>query len=251
MERSENHCFMLFNVPLGAGKAARLIELLELTPDARVLDAGCGTGEFLIRTIEATGAFGVGFDLDAKSIEAANRNVGARIPGDRHEFKVVDLRKEGIPDETFDAAICLGSTHAFGDGGRAYPSTLEGLKRAVRPGGRVLVGDGYWKQPPAAEYLELLGDPPGIYHDHRANVSVAEAMGLVPLYAAVSNDDEWDDFEWSHRMRFEREAALHPDDPKAAAKLDASRAWRDGYLRWGRSTMGFGFYLFMKPQVAK
>jgi hypothetical protein len=32
-----------------------------------------------------------------------------------------------------------------------------------------------------------------------------------------------------------------------AEKLAQSRAWRDGYLRWGRETMGFGFYLFLKP----
>jgi len=63
----------------------------------------------------------------------------------------------------------------------------------------------------------------------------------------VSNDDEWDHFEWSHRMKIEHEAALQPNDPAVAEKLQRSRQWRDGYLRWGRSTMGFGFYLFLKP----
>lgn len=38
-----------------------------------------------------------------------------------------------------------------------------------------------------------------------------------------------------------------PDDPAALEALGRSRGWRDGYLRWGRATMGFGFYVFMKP----
>jgi hypothetical protein len=89
----------------------------------------------------------------------------------------------------------------------------------------------------------------GIYRDHAGNVALAEQQGLVPLYATVSNADEWDHFEWSHRMQIEREAQRQPDDPALAEKLARSRAWRDGYLRWGRETMGFGFYLFLKPTL--
>ena len=120
----------------------------------------------------------------------------------------------------------------------------------MRPGGQLLIGEGYWKQPPATEYLQLIGEPVGIYRDHAANISFAEAHGLVATYAAVSNDDEWDHFEWSHRMKIERQCALSPDDPDVKKKLKRSRDWRDGYLRWGRSTMGFGFYLFLKPPHA-
>ena len=45
-------------------------------------------------------------------------------------------------------------------------------------------------------------------------------------------------------MRIEQEAAQRPNDEETAEKLIRSRAWRDGYMRWGRNTMGFGFYLF-------
>ncbi len=109
------------------------------------------------------------------------------------------------------------------------------------------MGEGYWKQPPAPEYLQRIGDPVGIWRDHAENISFAENFGWVAMYAAVSNDDEWDDFEWSHRMRFESEAASHPDDPIVSEKLRQSRRWLNDYLRWGRSTMGFGFYLLAKP----
>lgn len=239
---------MLFNSPLSPEKADRLIRLLDVSFGDRVLDAGCGRGEFLIRAIEASGAHGLGVDLDDEVISAARTSAAGRITAGSHEFRTGDLRRDVPEEAAFDAAICLGSTHAFGAGDTAYPGALDGLSRLVRPGGRLLVGEGYWKQPPAPEFLDLIGEPVGIYRDHAGNVSFAEERGLVPLYAAVSSEDEWDDFEWSHKMRIEREAALHPDDAALADRLKRSRAWRDGYLRWGRSTMGFGFYLFRRPE---
>jgi hypothetical protein len=110
--------------------------------------------------------------------------------------------------------------------------------------GYVLIGEGDWKEEPAPEYLTLIGEPVGIYRDHAGNISFAEQHGLVPLYAAVSSDDEWDDFEWRHYLKVQCEADANPDNPTLAAKLTRSRRWLDDYLRSGRSTMGFGLYLF-------
>jgi SAM-dependent methyltransferase len=238
---------MMFNIPVSARKADRLIRLLDLAEGSRVFDAGCGEGEFLVRVMEMTGAAGVGVDVDAQSIAAARSKAEARVPPGGWEFREWDLQKEVLEEAAFDVAICLGSTHAFGSGEAAYPNTIARLSRAVRPGGQVLIGEGYWRTTPVPEYLELIGEPVGIYRDHEVNVSFGEQQGLVPLYAATSNEDEWDHFEWTHRMRIEQESMLRPDDAEIAEKRRRSRAWRDGYLRWGRSTMGFGFYLFMKP----
>ncbi len=47
-----------------------------------------------------------------------------------------------------------------------------------------------------------------------------------------------------HLVRLDQE---HPDDPDAPAMLDRIRRWRDGYLRWGRDTMGFALYLHRVP----
>jgi len=235
---------MKFNCPLSPDKADRLIRLLDPGRGGRVLDAGCGQGEFLIRVIELTGASGLGIDTDSGLIVAARKNAEDRVPAGRCEFRKADAKDEVPEDGSFDVATCLGSTHAFGLGEAAYANAISRLSRAVRPGGLILVGEGYWKMPPTPEYLGLIGDPVGIYRDHAANVSFAEARGLVPLYAVVSNEDEWDHFEWTHRMNIECESALRSGDPDIDAKLRRSREWRDGYLRWGRSTMGFGFYLF-------
>ncbi len=250
----------MFNAPLSVARADRLVDVLELEPGARVLDAGCGSGRFLLRLVERTGADGLGVDVDAAAIASAREEAARRLaPGSRDPAAssptagTCAFRDTGLPDDTlergsFDAAVCIGSTHAFGLGDGAYERALDALSALVRPGGLLLVGDGYWKRPPDAEYLAFLGEPTGIDRDHAGNVGVGVARGLVPLHACVSDDDEWDEFEWGHRRRIEREAAAHPDDPAWSERLAKSRAWRDAYLRWGRTTMGFGFYVFRTPR---
>jgi SAM-dependent methyltransferase len=237
----------LFNSPLSIEKAERLVSVLDVPENARALDAGCGRGEFLIRVIESTKVRGLGIDRDATCIAAAMESASRRIPGPLYEFREAEIESEPLEDDSFDLGICLGSTHAFGSGDAAYPNTISSLFRLVRPGGLILVGECYWKQTPDPEYLGLLGDPVGIYRSHAENIAFGESNGLIPLYAAVSSDDEWDHFEWSHHMHIERQAALHAGNPVWAEKLARGRQWSDGYLRWGRSTLGFGFYLFAKP----
>ena len=129
----------------------------------------------------------------------------------------------------------------------AYPQALTVLQKGVRPQGQLLIGEGYWKQHPDHDYVEFIGDPVGIYHSHAENISFAEKQGLIPLYALTSNQDEWDHFEWSHQLKFERDAQGKRDDPAVMESIERSRSWRNGYLRWGRDTMGFGFYLFGTP----
>lgn len=242
---------MVFNNPIGVDKADRVIDLLELPPGARALDAGCGTGEFLIRLVSRHPSSGVGVDRDPRCIATARGNATARGVASRCEFIAADARDYSAEPGAFDLAACIGATHAFGSGEAAYPEATSRLVRLVRPGGYLLIGEGYWKQDPSADYLELIGDPVGIYRDHAGNISFAEERGLVALYATVSSDDEWDDFEWRHQLRILREAESDPRHPDSPERVSRSRRWRDGYLRWGRSTMGFGLYLFRVPGGAK
>ena len=230
---------MLFNSPLSYQKADQLIDVLNCSAVDRVLDVGCGTGEFLVRLIDESAASALGIDMNPELISEAQQKAAARLPNNSPiEFRAADVQAEAIRENSFDVAICIGSTHAFGVGETAYPKALDQLSRWVKPSGQLLIGEGYWKQPPAQGYLDLLGDTPGIYHTHAENVWLGERRGLTPLYTAVSNSDEWDHFEGLHWLRAEQKFAGDEE------RLQTIRAWRDGYLRWGRDTMGFGFYLF-------
>ena len=113
------------------------------------MDAGCGTASSVARRARRRPGFGV--ERNPKCIAAARQSAAARTLASRCEFHVVDANEFEVARGAFDAGICIGSTHAFGAGDAAYPNTIARLQQWVRPGGCVLLGEGYWKQEPARE----------------------------------------------------------------------------------------------------
>ncbi len=229
--------------PLSMEKIARVIELMDLDPGARVLDVGCGKAELLIRLVERYGAHAVGIDPNRAFLAEARATARRRVPGADLAFHPVAMADYTAVPGSFDLACCLGATQAFGDLG----STLGALRALVRPGGQILIGEGYWRRPPGAGYLEVLEAEPEELSDHAGNVAAGEAAGLICLYSLAASEDEWDHYEGLYLRAVERWLAWHPEDPDAAPFRARIRRWRDAYLRWGRDTLGFGLYLFRRP----
>jgi SAM-dependent methyltransferase len=225
-----------FCSPLSEQSVDSLLEKLDLAPGARVLDVGCGKAEMLVRAVERYAAKGVGIDPNRSFIEAARRNSRVVL----HAATVQEIELE---PGSFDAALCIGSTHAFG----GYRQALGALGVLVRSGGALALGEGYWKQPPAPGYLEVLGGGVDEFTSHEANIEAGVALGFKLRFAATSSEAEWDAYEGPYAAAIERFAVEHPEDPDRDAMLARSRGWYAGYARWGRSTLGFGVYLFEKP----
>jgi SAM-dependent methyltransferase len=99
---------------------------LELPPDARLLDAGCGSG----RTLDELTHYGrvSGVDLSDAAVAAARR----RGHPDVYVGRVEELP---YPDATFDVATCLDVVEHTPDD----RATLAELRRVVRPGGVLIV----------------------------------------------------------------------------------------------------------------
>lgn len=229
----------LFANPIGEAKIDRVLRLLDLRAGDQVLDVGCGNAELLIRLIEQYGVVGIGVDPNAAALAEARQRAAGRI-------NTANLHLHNLPidavvlDRPFDAALCVGSTHAYGD----YERTLHALKDVLRPGGQLLIGEGYWKRTPTPDYLALLGAAPDELTDHATNITRAVAARLTPLYTVVSNDDEWDHYEGLYCRAVEQYVAAHPEDPESGEFRDYIRQWYAGYVRWGRETLGFGLYLY-------
>jgi SAM-dependent methyltransferase len=236
------HAGHVYCNPIGAGKMNRLIALLALPAGANVLDVGCGKGELLVRMAEVYRACGLGLDLNEAFLAEARQRVEHRAHGVRIELRNADAAT--LDAHGFDLAACIGSTHALG----GYRQSLQALTRAVKPGGMVLAGQGYWRQAPAPGYLLALEATADELDDHAGNVEAGIDCGLVPLYATASSPDEWDHYEGHYALNVERFVADHPEDPDAEAMTARIRKWREAYLRWGRDTLGFGVYLFRRPR---
>ena len=114
-----------------------LLDALELEPGMRVLDVGCGPGRHAL-ALAQHGIAVVGIDISQRFIDLAEE---AAVPG--ATFLRADARAMAF-DAEFDAALSL-CQGAFGlTGGPGAPldgdgAVLEGMARALRPGGRLAV----------------------------------------------------------------------------------------------------------------
>lgn len=246
MERSKfstiAHSDHVFCSPLSSPKVDQILGLLDLSRGERVLDVGCGKAELLVRLIERNQISGVGGDTNRHFLNEARLKARERVPtGDLvlHEMDVADFSAEA---ESFDVAMCIGSTHAYG----GYRSTLRALAKVVRSKGLLLVGEGYWKCEPDPDYLSVLGATRTDYVEHAGNVTIGVESGLIPLYTSVSSEDDWDHYEGLYCRAVERYVSAHPDAPDGGEMQERIRRWRDTYFRWGRQTLGFALYLFQK-----
>jgi SAM-dependent methyltransferase len=212
---------------------------LPLVPSARVLDVGCGRGEVLIRLAEGHGCAGLGVDTAGSSIEHARREAHRRVPDAGLEFRHAPFEPDELAAGSFALSVCIGSSHAAG----GFADGLRTLASLVTPGGRVLFGEGFWKQDPDPEYLASLGCAPGDLRTHAANIDLAESLGLRVLDAHETTPGAWSVYEDGYHANVIDHLARHPDDPDADAMRECIERWRGAYLAWGRETLGFGLYL--------
>jgi ubiquinone/menaquinone biosynthesis C-methylase UbiE len=236
------HRSLPFCAPVSEERVDRAIASLELGLGATVVDFGAGKCEWLIRIIRRFGVQGIGVEPAGPFAEEARRRGRERVEEGR--LQVVEQSAaeflEARRGERFDAALCIGSSHAFGN----YTKTLTVLSPLLTPGGVMIIGEGYWKRAPDPDYLAVMGGTEAEFTSHAGNIQAAIAQGLTPLWATTSTDDEWDEYEWAYSRGIESFVREHPDDPDAAAMLARSRSWRDAVVRWGRDTLGFGLYSF-------
>lgn len=113
--------------------ASELITKLALQGDERLLDIGCGDGR-ITAELSARVPHGrvVGIDASQEMIEAA-RQCYPRQAHPNLAFRHMDAR-EIVLDESFDIIFSNAALHWVAD----HLAVLQGLRRVMRPGGRLL-----------------------------------------------------------------------------------------------------------------
>ncbi|MFF8841156.1 SAM-dependent methyltransferase [Streptomyces sp. NPDC015127] len=199
--------------------------------DARVLDLGCGGGEWLLRALATHPRLHAeGVDTSAGALaqaRAAASGLGV------HERLVLHHRTAAdfVSAHPFDLVLSVGATHVFG----GLLPTLAAVREHLAPGGRVLVGDGFWEKEPSPEAVEMLGE----LTDLATTVDRVTANGWTPVHGHVSTRRELDDYEWACWGSLASWALDRPDDPDSSEVLATATARRSEWLRSYRDSWGF------------
>jgi SAM-dependent methyltransferase len=227
---------LIFHGPLSEARAGRLVARLARNSPRTVLDIGCGWGELMLRVLAALpDATGLGLDTDEGDLARGRENAKARGLAGRVTF----VRESGVGTTRgpADLVLCVGASHALTEveppGHTA--AALPELKRLVTPGGRVLLGEGFWHRTPTE--AELAGMWPGTsadeFGDLASLVDLTVGAGFRPAWIETATRQEWEDFESGYQCDEEEWLAAHPGHPKAAEireQVDKHRSfWLRGY----------------------
>jgi arsenite methyltransferase len=114
-------------------------EALAAAPGDRVLDVGCGPGFYCLELAEEVGPEGevVGVDSAAPMLALAARRCQSHK---NVSFREADVMSLPVEDASFDRALCVQVLEYVEDATAA----LSEMRRALRPGGRVVIWDTDW-----------------------------------------------------------------------------------------------------------
>jgi ubiquinone/menaquinone biosynthesis C-methylase UbiE len=193
-----------------------LVRRYALPSEARILDAGCGTGEASSRLAELfPDAAVLGVDIIDAHLDLARSRYARLAP--RLKFEHQSIFELNAPDQSFDLVVCRHVIHSIPHADRV----LAELARVTRPGG----------------YLHLIPEDYGMLHFQRGNPDPRDFWYQVPAsFAAATGTDLF-----IGRNTFSILAALNleqitmdfvvVDTLRVPRETFASiiAAWRDGY----------------------
>ncbi|WP_374194757.1 cyclopropane-fatty-acyl-phospholipid synthase family protein [Streptomyces sp. VRA16 Mangrove soil] len=234
---------------MSEARVERMIGRLAGPSPVTVVDIGCGWGEMMLRMLDAVpGATARGIDINAEDLARGRADAEARGLAGRAEFVEMDAKKAA--DTPADVVLCLGSSQALIEEDTTEPvvDALRALRRMVNPGGRVLLGEGYFERPPTDEELAVMW--PGASRDDHTDlatlVDLAVEAGFRPVWIETASQEEWEEFESGYQSDTEEWLANHPGHPLAEQTRERLDKHRTSWLRGYRNVLGIA-YLTLVP----
>lgn len=157
-----------------------LLRPLDLEPETtRVLEVGCGKGAVSVPIAQRLDFSVHGVDLFAPFLDVAKAKAREAGVAGRCRFEAADIREAAGGPAEYDVAILAAVGAVMG----SYEATVGWLRRAVRPGGYMVIDDGYLldpspeNRPPGYEYCR---DREETIRELTAHGDVIEKEVIVP-----------------------------------------------------------------------
>jgi SAM-dependent methyltransferase len=225
--------------PTSPEKLLLLGKRLGLGPESRVLDVASGRGGPARLLAGESGCSWHGIEISPDFHAVAVERAAQAGLGERVTFELGDAAHATHEPESYDAALCLGSSFVYG----SLADAVDALSPAVRPGGHVVVGEPYWRRLPLPEDYEDRREP---WTTLEGTVTVFESCGLSVVSIIASSEDDWDRYETLHWQAVERWLAADLDDPDAPDVRSRHEQHKRSYLRHQREHLGWAIFVGWK-----
>ncbi len=217
--------------PISALQFERLTAAVDPQRAARVLDIGCGRGDWLITWAQRFAIRGRGLELNPAFADLAVERSRAAGLTELLSWTVGPAADAVLAADAYDIGLCIGAAFALG----GLQPTLDVLLRAVHRNGTLVIGDVYRRGAATAELAAEYGDLP----DLARLVAAVERRGARVTSFVTATQDEWDHYQSQHLLAAERWLAAHPGHRWAAALESRLRRSLQQYLAWERDQIGF------------
>ncbi len=210
--------------------------------DSRVIDFGCGYGEELILWVKEFGITGIGIDIRPAACERAREKI--KVQGLENHIEIVcgNASEYKFEPQSYDIATCIGATFCWKGG---FQDAVREMKRAIKPGGYLIVGEAYW----------LHSDVPVEFAQREQSITserellrMAHAEGLELIYVLHSSHDDWDHYESENLHGLSDWLDENPTQPAREEVIQHLHESQEEYLQFGREHFGWALYV-LKPSV--
>ena len=228
--------------PFTSEKLATLGRALSPPPGTAVLDLACGSGELLCTWARDHQVTGTGVDLSTAFIGAARARAAELGVADRVSFVHGDASGY-VAERPVGIAACVGATWIGG----GVAGTLGLLRRSLRAGGVMLIGEPFWRREPPDQATVEACHATSI-EDWLPLPELLESfggLGCDVVEMVLADQDSWDRYVAAQWLNTRRWLDTHPDDELAGqmrAELDSAPA---RHVRYQREYLGWGVFALM------
>jgi len=228
--------------PLTSHKLATLGQALNPPPGTRMLDLACGSGEMLCTWSSEHRITGTGVDISTVFIASARARAIQLDVADQVTFIHGDASNH-VAGEPVDIGSCIGATWIGG----GVAGTVDLLRRSLRPGGTMLIGEPYWRREPP-DQATVEGCHATGKDDFRALPELLEQFGELDcdvVEMVLADQDSWDRYVAAQWLNTRRWLDANPDDELAEQMRTELTSAPARHARYQREYLGWGVFALM------